>query len=118
MAEGKGLPPASDNGTVTRHESGLNWKLDQESPVQPHPPKQQCVVHVVYRDHILFRNTDSALFNPPVRETLGWLIKENNDAVWILWDRSITPVAYEKSQYENQAWFCSRMTSSKWRRYH
>jgi hypothetical protein len=56
------------------------------------------VVYVRYRDHVLFRNADHTLYKPSLRETIGWLHKENPEAVWILWERSLTPLPHEKIQ--------------------
>jgi hypothetical protein len=57
--------------------------------------KTRCVVYIRYRDHVLFRNANSSLYSSAVRETVGWLIKENGGAVWILWDRSVEPLPHE-----------------------
>ena len=59
--------------------------------------KAGCLVYVRYRDHVLFRNADSSLYSPALRETVGWLVKEDGDAVWILWDRSVDPLPQEKA---------------------
>jgi len=58
--------------------------------------KAGCLVYVRYRDHVLFRNADSSLYSPALRETVGWLVKEDGDAVWILWDRSVEPLPHER----------------------
>jgi len=64
--------------------------------------KEGSVVYVRYLDHVLFRNTNSASLKPAVRETVGWLIKESTDAVWLLWDRSMRKLPHEESQpYES-----------------
>jgi len=54
------------------------------------------IIYVRYYDHVLFRSADPGLFQPAVRETVGWLIKENDAAVWILWDRSMEPLPHER----------------------
>jgi len=54
------------------------------------------LVYIRYRDHILFRNADSRLYQPAIRECVGWVLKENDDAVWILWDRSVEPLPHER----------------------
>lgn len=51
-----------------------------------------------YRDHVLFRNTDPNLYRPTIRECIGWIIKEDNEAVWVLWDRSLKPLPHERIQ--------------------
>lgn len=54
------------------------------------------LVYIRYKDHVLFRNSDSSLYKPSTRETVGWLMKENDVAVWILWDRSVEPLPHER----------------------
>ena len=54
------------------------------------------MVRIVYRDHILFRNSDHKLYRPALRETVGWVQKENELAVWILWDRSVEKLPHER----------------------
>ncbi len=54
------------------------------------------LVYVRYRDHVLFRNSDPNLFRPAIRESLGWIVKENEEAVWLLWDRSTNPLPHEQ----------------------
>jgi len=36
--------------------------------------------HVRYLDHVLFKNMDSDLCRPVVREVVGWLVKESAEA--------------------------------------
>jgi hypothetical protein len=47
------------------------------------------LVLVRYRDHILFRNLDPSDLKPQLRETVGWLARESEEAVLILWDRGL-----------------------------
>ncbi|MDI6848134.1 MAG: hypothetical protein QMD23_08480, partial [Candidatus Bathyarchaeia archaeon] len=56
------------------------------------PSRQGSIIYVRYRDHVLFRNTDQALYKPVLRETVGWLEKESPEAIWILWERSAEPL--------------------------
>jgi hypothetical protein len=58
--------------------------------------KPGSIVYVRYRDHVLFRNAEAGLYRPAVREAVGWLIKENEEAVWILWDRSVVRLPHER----------------------
>lgn len=55
------------------------------------------IVYMRYRDHVLFRNTNHALYKPALRETVGWLQKESTEAVWILWERSLEPLPHERN---------------------
>lgn len=46
------------------------------------------IVHVLYIDHILFKNMRPGDFsNPFVRETVGWLDYEDRDCIRIVWDK-------------------------------
>jgi len=55
------------------------------------------LVYVRYWDHILFRNSDPNLYKPVLRECVGWILKENEEAVWLLWDRSVKSLPQERS---------------------
>jgi len=57
----------------------------------------QEIVYVRYLDHVLFRNADHSLYKPAIRECVGWILKESGDAVWILWDRSVCRLLYERT---------------------
>jgi hypothetical protein len=54
------------------------------------------LVRVIYRDHVLFRKADPSVYVPVVRETVGWLWKEDEEALWILWDRSLSSLPHER----------------------
>ena len=47
------------------------------------------VVYVRYNDHVFFKNVQSAMLSPVVRETLGWVKKENDAVMLIENDRSL-----------------------------
>lgn len=53
-------------------------------------------VHIVYRDHVLFKNSDPNLYAPAIRECVGWILKDTEEAVWLLWDRSVEPLPHER----------------------
>jgi hypothetical protein len=55
------------------------------------------LVYIRYRDHVLFRNSDSSLYHPCIRECVGWITKEDEEAVCILFDRSIKPLPNQKT---------------------
>jgi hypothetical protein len=57
-------------------------------------------IYVRYKDHTLFRNTEANHYKPVVRETVGWPIKQNEDAIWILWDRSVQKLPHERIRLE------------------
>jgi hypothetical protein len=33
-----------------------------------------------------------------VRETVGWLVHEDDEALWVVWDRSVAPSRYERNE--------------------
>ena len=58
-------------------------------------------VHVLYMDHILYLNSNPILYREPnKRETLGWIIRENETAIWILCDKSVKPLSYQRINLE------------------
>ena len=54
--------------------------------------------HVRYLDHVLFKNVDSRLCKPVMREVVGWLVKENDEAMWIVCERSVEKATAQKVQ--------------------
>ena len=41
-------------------------------------------------DPVLFRNSNPKLYGKPnIRETVGWILNENNLAVQVIWDKSL-----------------------------
>lgn len=58
------------------------------------------IVIIRYSDHVLFSNADPNLCKPIVRECVGWILKETNEAVWVLWDRSVEPLSHERIRTE------------------
>jgi hypothetical protein len=60
-------------------------------------PAEKPLVYVKYLDHVLYRNmTPSVEPKPVVRETVGWLMRENEEVVLIVWDRAAAPSKLEK----------------------
>ena len=53
------------------------------------PPRK--VVHLVYRDHVMFTQSDPVLLKPAIRESIGWLVYECESYVIITWDRNAEP---------------------------
>jgi hypothetical protein len=45
------------------------------------------VVYVMYKDHIVFKNVQNPLAEAMIRETLGWVRKENEELMLIEHDR-------------------------------
>ena len=54
------------------------------------------LVYVKYVDHVLFRNADSSLLKPCVREVVGWLIRETNEVLCICHERAVELLPFEK----------------------
>ena len=55
-------------------------------------------VLIRYLDHVLFRGVDHRKQNPIERETVGWIAKQNEAAVWLLWDRATRNSPQERSE--------------------
>jgi hypothetical protein len=49
------------------------------------------LVRVRYLDHVLFRNVDPRTVKPVLREAVGWIFAQNEEAVTILSDRGLGP---------------------------
>ena len=56
------------------------------------------LLYVKYRDHLLFKNADPGLFKPNVREVVGWLTRETEEALFLTYDRSVEPLRFEKCE--------------------
>jgi len=59
------------------------------------------LVYIRYKDHVLFQKSEFNLYSPVVREAVGWLVKENDEAVWIIWDRSVKSFPNEGIEAES-----------------
>lgn len=44
------------------------------------------IVHVRYRDHVLYHRGNPELFSPQIRECVGWLIREEEEFIVLGWD--------------------------------
>ena len=53
------------------------------------PDLLENLVYIRYLDHILFNYSNPLQYSPIKRETIGWLVKEDDKAVWIVADRSV-----------------------------
>jgi len=58
--------------------------------------KEDVLVYICYKDHLLYRNVDPENLSIPVRQTVGWLVNENAEAINIVWDRCVKPIPGEK----------------------
>ena len=55
------------------------------------------LLYVKYQDHILFRNVNPGFFKEPcIREAIGWIIKENDEALWICFDKPVKKLLHKK----------------------
>ena len=54
-------------------------------------------VYVRYKDHVLFRRIKNHVAGHVERETVGWLIGENSEAICIHWDRNINRLPHQKT---------------------
>jgi hypothetical protein len=62
------------------------------------PPQKPELVLVRYLDHVLFRDVNPDGLRPALRETVGWLVHEDPEAVLILWERGVTPLPHERDE--------------------
>ena len=51
---------------------------------------------VRYYDHLLFRNIRTGRIPPMIRETVGWVVEENELYIKILWDKSVKKLQNER----------------------
>ena len=58
--------------------------------------KGHSVIRVRYLDHVLFRRVDPNLVEPSKREAVGWIIKQDAEALWICFDKPIESLPFEK----------------------
>ena len=59
------------------------------------------LIYIRYKDHVLFHKAEANLYKPVVREAVGWLVRENDEAIWILWDKSVETLAHERTCAES-----------------
>jgi len=56
------------------------------------------LVHVIYMDPVLFRNSDPKLYGKPnIRETIGWILTENTEEIQVIWDQSLKRLPNEET---------------------
>lgn len=58
--------------------------------------EKPCLVYVKYLDHVEFRNADPSLLKPCVREVVGWLVRETEEAICLCHDMAVKPLPFEK----------------------
>ena len=61
----------------------------------------RSIVYIRYKDHVLFQKAEPNLYRPVVREAIGWLVREDDEAIWILWDKSVMNVPHERKSAES-----------------
>jgi len=83
-------PKTVDMTRVKLTDSGVGVKVSRETLTGL--GESSPLVLVRYRDHLLFRDLNARDVEPVVRETVGWLIGETPEALFILWDRSVEPL--------------------------
>jgi hypothetical protein len=59
------------------------------------------LVYLKYRDHVLFKNCNSSSMRPVDREAVGWIVKQDDEAVWLVWDRNVKIDLSEKPCLES-----------------
>ena len=58
--------------------------------------EKPSLVYVKYLDHVEFRNSDPSLYGPSVREVVGWMVAETEEALCLCCDRTVKPLPFEK----------------------
>ena len=60
------------------------------------------LIHVIYMDLVLFRNSNHKLYGKPnIRETIGWILTENDEEIQIIWDQSLKRLPNEEISPED-----------------
>ena len=68
-------------------------------------------IHILYMDHVLYRNSNPILYGEPdKRETLGWIIRENEEVLWILCDKPVKPLPYQRISLEYSGFLILKST--------
>ena len=49
------------------------------------------IIYVKYRDHVLFYKSNPRVHNPSIQEAVGWLEREEEEWLQIVWNRSYIP---------------------------
>lgn len=60
--------------------------------------EKPSLFYVKYRDHVEFKHSDPGLFEPSIREVVGWLVAETEEALCLTYDRSVNPLPFEKRE--------------------
>ena len=62
-----------------------------------HSKDELSLIYVRYKDHVLFKNCNHSNMKPSVREVVGWLVLETQEAIYVCCDRPVEPFPHEKS---------------------
>lgn len=65
----------------------MGVKVEEET----HLAEKPCLIYIRYLDHVEFKHSDPGLFKPCVREVVGWLVRETDEALCLTYDRSVEP---------------------------
>jgi hypothetical protein len=53
------------------------------------------LLHIRYKDHVIFRNSDPGNVKPCIREVVGWLVRETEDSLILCFDRTVGALPHE-----------------------
>ena len=68
-------------------------------------------VHVLYMDHIQYLYSNPILYGEPdKREILGWIIRENEKAFWILCDKPLKSLSFRNISLEYSGFLILKST--------
>lgn len=73
---------------VKPDETGVRETEMDDTHVSSSGGSEPPLVRVRYLDHLLFRNLDPEGLRPVLRETVGWLVRDDPEAILIIWDRA------------------------------
>ena len=54
-------------------------------------PRLGSIVYVKYKDHVLFHRSNPRFHHPSIQEAVGWLERDEEEWLQIVWNRSYVP---------------------------
>lgn len=62
------------------------------------------LIYIRYKDHVLFQYSNPSFYmKSNIRECVGWLLEETDDAIIILWDKSAINLPNERIAHSGLA---------------
>lgn len=76
---------------IVKDSSGMDKADESLERAHKKPGHMGDVVVVRYFDHVLYRDSDSAVMRPTIREAIGWLEDQNDKFIRLVWERYAEP---------------------------